>query len=76
MVTVDSEGVFSLRSDFSGVAMFYSRGLGPVSAAARELSSALFVASEPAHALSRGAIGAVWAEEGACVCCVSENRLV
>nr|QOJ46891.1 NADH dehydrogenase subunit 6 [Pygoscelis papua]UNH60012.1 NADH dehydrogenase subunit 6 [Pygoscelis papua]UNH60025.1 NADH dehydrogenase subunit 6 [Pygoscelis papua]UNH60038.1 NADH dehydrogenase subunit 6 [Pygoscelis papua]UNH60051.1 NADH dehydrogenase subunit 6 [Pygoscelis papua] len=57
--TVDSEGVVSVRLDFSGVAMFYSWGAGMFLVAGWGLLLALFVVLELVRGLSRGAIRAV-----------------
>nr|YP_009584248.1 NADH dehydrogenase subunit 6 [Hydrophasianus chirurgus]QBL56276.1 NADH dehydrogenase subunit 6 [Hydrophasianus chirurgus] len=57
--TVDSGGVFSVRLDFSGVAMFYSRGVGMFLVAGWGLLLTLFVVLELVRGLSRGAIRAV-----------------
>lgn len=59
MVTVDSGGLFSVRLDFSGVAMFYSRGAGIFLVAGWGLLLTLFVVLELVRGLSRGAIRAV-----------------
>nr|QOD97713.1 NADH dehydrogenase subunit 6 [Rynchops niger] len=59
VVTVDSGGVFSVRLDFSGVAMFYSCGVGMFLAAGWGLLLTLFVVLELVRGLSRGAIRAV-----------------
>nr|BCD56102.1 NADH dehydrogenase subunit 6 [Columba janthina nitens] len=59
VVTVDGGGMFSVRLDFSGVAMFYSRGVGMFLAAGWGLLLTLFVVLEVVRGLSRGAIRAV-----------------
>nr|AET11450.1 NADH dehydrogenase subunit 6 [Grus japonensis]QAU54062.1 NADH dehydrogenase subunit 6 [Grus japonensis]BAV78735.1 NADH dehydrogenase subunit 6 [Grus japonensis]BAV78736.1 NADH dehydrogenase subunit 6 [Grus japonensis]BAV78741.1 NADH dehydrogenase subunit 6 [Grus japonensis] len=59
VVTVDSGGMFSVRLDFSGVAMFYSRGAGLFLVAGWGLLLTLFVVLELVRGLSRGAIRAV-----------------
>nr|YP_009352201.1 NADH dehydrogenase subunit 6 [Haematopus ostralegus]AQX44466.1 NADH dehydrogenase subunit 6 [Haematopus ostralegus]QKY75014.1 NADH dehydrogenase subunit 6 [Haematopus ostralegus] len=59
VVTVDSGGVFSVRLDFSGVAMFYSYGVGMLLVAGWGLLLTLFVVLELVRGLSRGAIRAV-----------------
>nr|YP_009990856.1 NADH dehydrogenase subunit 6 [Ardeotis kori]QNN84209.1 NADH dehydrogenase subunit 6 [Ardeotis kori] len=59
VVTVDSGGVFSMRLDFSGVAMFYSYGVGMFLVAGWGLLLTLFVVLELVRGLSRGAIRAV-----------------
>uniref|UniRef100_UPI00315D2748 NADH dehydrogenase subunit 6 n=1 Tax=Tringa brevipes TaxID=507598 RepID=UPI00315D2748 len=59
VVTVDSGGVFSVRLDFSGVAMFYSDGVGMFLVAGWGLLLTLFVVLELVRGLSRGAIRAV-----------------
>nr|AYN73389.1 NADH dehydrogenase subunit 6 [Apaloderma narina] len=58
-VTVDSEGTFSGRLDFSGVAMFYSCGVGMFLVAGWGLLLTLFVVLELVRGLSRGTIRAV-----------------
>ncbi|YP_009554220.1 NADH dehydrogenase subunit 6 (mitochondrion) [Haliaeetus albicilla] len=58
-VTVDGEGVFMDRLDFSGVAMFYSWGAGMFLAAGWGLLLTLFVVLELVRGLSCGAIRAV-----------------
>nr|AYN73568.1 NADH dehydrogenase subunit 6 [Pharomachrus auriceps] len=58
-VTVDSGGVFSTRLDFSGVAMFYSCGVGMFLMAGWGLLLTLFVVLELVRGLSHGAIRAV-----------------
>nr|AML27002.1 NADH dehydrogenase subunit 6 [Meleagris ocellata] len=57
--TVDSEGVSFVRLDFSGVAMFYSCGVGLLLVAGWGLLLVLFVVLELVRGLSRGAIRAV-----------------
>nr|YP_009320258.1 NADH dehydrogenase subunit 6 [Phalcoboenus australis]AJY78668.1 NADH dehydrogenase subunit 6 [Phalcoboenus australis] len=57
--TVDSVGMFSVRSDFSGVAMFYLYGVGMFLVAGWGLLLTLFVVLELVRGLSRGAIRAV-----------------
>nr|YP_007624318.1 NADH dehydrogenase subunit 6 [Grus carunculatus]AAD39379.1 NADH dehydrogenase subunit 6 [Grus carunculatus]ACN53604.1 NADH dehydrogenase subunit 6 [Grus carunculatus]BAV78717.1 NADH dehydrogenase subunit 6 [Grus carunculatus]BAV78718.1 NADH dehydrogenase subunit 6 [Grus carunculatus] len=59
VVTVDSGGMLSVRLDFSGVAMFYSRGAGLFLVAGWGLLLTLFVVLELVRGLSRGAIRAV-----------------
>nr|P43198.1 RecName: Full=NADH-ubiquinone oxidoreductase chain 6; AltName: Full=NADH dehydrogenase subunit 6 [Cepphus grylle]CAA52122.1 NADH dehydrogenase subunit 6 [Cepphus grylle]CAC80341.1 NADH dehydrogenase subunit 6 [Cepphus grylle] len=59
VVTVDSAGVFFARLDFSGVAMFYSCGVGMFLVAGWGLLLTLFVVLELVRGLSRGAIRAV-----------------
>nr|AUN27890.1 NADH dehydrogenase subunit 6 [Phalaropus lobatus] len=59
VVTVDSGGMFSGRLDFSGVAMFYSYGVGMFLVAGWGLLLTLFVVLELVRGLSRGAIRAV-----------------
>nr|QOD98020.1 NADH dehydrogenase subunit 6 [Thalassarche chlororhynchos] len=59
VVTVDSGGVFSVRLDFSGVAMFYSYGVGMFLVAGWGLLLTLFVVLELVRGLSCGAIRAV-----------------
>nr|YP_010000299.1 NADH dehydrogenase subunit 6 [Oxyruncus cristatus]QOD96159.1 NADH dehydrogenase subunit 6 [Oxyruncus cristatus] len=59
VVTVDSEGVSSVRLDFNGVAMFYFWGVGQFLAAGWGLLLTLFVVLELVRGLSRGAIRAV-----------------
>nr|APB02840.1 NADH dehydrogenase subunit 6 [Francolinus pintadeanus] len=59
VVTVDSGGVSFVRLDFSGVAMFYSYGVGLFLVAGWGLLLALFVVLELVRGLSRGAIRAV-----------------
>nr|YP_009164677.1 NADH dehydrogenase subunit 6 [Forpus passerinus]AJG35648.1 NADH dehydrogenase subunit 6 [Forpus passerinus] len=57
--TVDSVGVFFARLDFSGVALFYSWGVGMFLVAGWGLLLALFVVLELVRGLFRGAIRAV-----------------
>nr|YP_009104642.1 NADH dehydrogenase subunit 6 [Vanellus cinereus]AIT70881.1 NADH dehydrogenase subunit 6 [Vanellus cinereus] len=59
VVTVDSGGMFAVRLDFSGVAMFYSCGVGMFLVAGWGLLLTLFVVLELVRGLSRGAIRAV-----------------
>nr|P43200.1 RecName: Full=NADH-ubiquinone oxidoreductase chain 6; AltName: Full=NADH dehydrogenase subunit 6 [Fratercula arctica]CAA52134.1 NADH dehydrogenase subunit 6 [Fratercula arctica] len=59
VITVDSTGMLSVRLDFSGVAMFYSRGVGMFLVAGWGLLLTLFVVLELVRGLSRGAIRAV-----------------
>nr|P41322.1 RecName: Full=NADH-ubiquinone oxidoreductase chain 6; AltName: Full=NADH dehydrogenase subunit 6 [Larus canus]CAA52137.1 NADH dehydrogenase subunit 6 [Larus canus] len=59
VITVDSGGMFSVRLDFSGVAMFYSCGVGMFLVAGWGLLLTLFVVLELVRGLSRGAIRAV-----------------
>uniref|UniRef100_UPI00315D7A85 NADH dehydrogenase subunit 6 n=1 Tax=Arenaria melanocephala TaxID=279931 RepID=UPI00315D7A85 len=59
VVTVDGGGMFSVRLDFSGVAMFYSYGVGMFLVAGWGLLLTLFVVLELVRGLSRGAIRAV-----------------
>nr|YP_004286178.1 NADH dehydrogenase subunit 6 [Geotrygon violacea]ADM26376.1 NADH dehydrogenase subunit 6 [Geotrygon violacea] len=59
LVTVDCGGMFSVRLDFSGVAMFYSCGVGMFLVAGWGLLLTLFVVLEVVRGLSRGAIRAV-----------------
>nr|QOD97902.1 NADH dehydrogenase subunit 6 [Pluvianellus socialis] len=59
VVSVDGEGMFSVRLDFSGVAMFYSEGVGMFLVAGWGLLLTLFVVLELVRGLSRGAIRAV-----------------
>nr|QEF29920.1 NADH dehydrogenase subunit 6 [Tringa guttifer] len=59
VVTVDSGGMLSVRLDFSGVAMFYSNGVGMFLVAGWGLLLTLFVVLELVRGLSRGAIRAV-----------------
>nr|QOD97942.1 NADH dehydrogenase subunit 6 [Pandion haliaetus] len=58
-VTVDGGGVFVIRADFSGIAMFYSLGVGMFLVAGWGLLLTLFVVLELVRGLSRGAIRAV-----------------
>nr|UDH54043.1 NADH dehydrogenase subunit 6 [Sagittarius serpentarius]UDH54044.1 NADH dehydrogenase subunit 6 [Sagittarius serpentarius] len=58
-VTVDGGGMFAVRLDFSGVAVFYSWGVGMFLVAGWGLLLALFVVLELVRGLSRGAIRAV-----------------
>nr|QQK90394.1 NADH dehydrogenase subunit 6 [Gavia stellata] len=58
-VTVDSGGMFSVRLDFSGVAMFYSYGVGMFLVAGWGLLLTLFVVLELVRGLSCGALRAV-----------------
>nr|YP_009720972.1 NADH dehydrogenase subunit 6 [Rupicola peruvianus]QGM79744.1 NADH dehydrogenase subunit 6 [Rupicola peruvianus] len=57
--TVDSGGLFSVRLDFDGVAMFYFWGVGQFLVAGWGLLLTLFVVLELVRGLSRGAIRAV-----------------
>nr|YP_010000741.1 NADH dehydrogenase subunit 6 [Orthonyx spaldingii]QOD96653.1 NADH dehydrogenase subunit 6 [Orthonyx spaldingii] len=57
--TVNSGGLLSVRSDFTGVAMFYSWGAGLFLIAGWGLLLTLFVVLELIRGLSRGAIRAV-----------------
>nr|ADY86016.1 NADH dehydrogenase subunit 6 [Anser fabalis] len=57
--TVNNVGVFVVRSDFSGVSMFYSHGAGMFLVAGWGLLLTLFVVLELVRGLSRGAIRAV-----------------
>nr|AKL78590.1 NADH dehydrogenase subunit 6 [Glaucidium brodiei brodiei] len=57
--TVDSEGVFLMRLDFSGVSLFYSCGVGVFLMAGWGLLVSLFVVLELVRGLSRGAIRAI-----------------
>nr|ANS10562.1 NADH dehydrogenase subunit 6 [Pipile pipile]ANS10575.1 NADH dehydrogenase subunit 6 [Pipile pipile]ANS10588.1 NADH dehydrogenase subunit 6 [Pipile pipile] len=57
--TVDGGGVFFTRLDFSGVAVFYSCGVGLFLVAGWGLLLTLFVVLEVVRGLSRGAIRAV-----------------
>nr|YP_007506985.1 NADH dehydrogenase subunit 6 [Alauda arvensis]YP_010297294.1 NADH dehydrogenase subunit 6 [Anthus roseatus]AFA33956.1 NADH dehydrogenase subunit 6 [Alauda arvensis]UML36910.1 NADH dehydrogenase subunit 6 [Anthus roseatus] len=57
--TVDNVGLLSVRQDFSGVAMFYSRGAGLFLIGGWGLLLTLFVVMELVRGLSRGAIRAV-----------------
>nr|AYN73543.1 NADH dehydrogenase subunit 6 [Momotus momota] len=59
VVTVDGGGVHSVRLDFSGVAMFYSCGVGMFLVAGWGLLLTLFVVLELVRGLSRGTIRAV-----------------
>nr|YP_272123.1 NADH dehydrogenase subunit 6 [Gallus sonneratii]BAE16129.1 NADH dehydrogenase subunit 6 [Gallus sonneratii] len=59
VVTVDGGGVSFVRLDFSGVAVFYSCGVGLFLVAGWGLLLALFVVLELVRGLSRGAIRAV-----------------
>nr|YP_009230524.1 NADH dehydrogenase subunit 6 [Synthliboramphus wumizusume]P43206.1 RecName: Full=NADH-ubiquinone oxidoreductase chain 6; AltName: Full=NADH dehydrogenase subunit 6 [Synthliboramphus wumizusume]ALL45532.1 NADH dehydrogenase subunit 6 [Synthliboramphus wumizusume]CAA52124.1 NADH dehydrogenase subunit 6 [Synthliboramphus wumizusume] len=59
VITVDSVGMFSVRLDFSGVAMFYSCGVGMFLVAGWGLLLTLFVVLELVRGLSCGAIRAV-----------------
>nr|QWV61280.1 NADH dehydrogenase subunit 6 [Collocalia affinis cyanoptila]QWV61293.1 NADH dehydrogenase subunit 6 [Collocalia affinis cyanoptila]QWV61306.1 NADH dehydrogenase subunit 6 [Collocalia affinis cyanoptila]QWV61319.1 NADH dehydrogenase subunit 6 [Collocalia affinis cyanoptila] len=59
VVTVDGGGMFSVRLDFSGVAMFYSWGVGMFLVGGWGLLLTLFVVLELVRGLSRGAIRAV-----------------
>nr|YP_637113.1 NADH dehydrogenase subunit 6 [Podiceps cristatus]QQK90401.1 NADH dehydrogenase subunit 6 [Podiceps cristatus]QQK90402.1 NADH dehydrogenase subunit 6 [Podiceps cristatus]BAE95766.1 NADH dehydrogenase subunit 6 [Podiceps cristatus] len=59
VVTVDGGGVFSVRLDFSGVALFYSWGTGMLMVGGWGLLLTLFVVLELVRGLSRGAIRAV-----------------
>nr|YP_002364467.1 NADH dehydrogenase subunit 6 [Geococcyx californianus]ABY82541.1 NADH dehydrogenase subunit 6 [Geococcyx californianus] len=59
VMTVDSGGVVSVRTDFSGVAMFYSWGAGMFLMAGWGLLLTLFVVLEVVRGLCRGAIRAV-----------------
>nr|AAL29220.1 NADH dehydrogenase subunit 6 [Tringa totanus] len=59
VITDDSGGMFSVRLDFSGVAMFYSDGVGMFLVAGWGLLLTLFVVLELVRGLSRGAIRAV-----------------
>nr|QOD97586.1 NADH dehydrogenase subunit 6 [Baryphthengus martii] len=59
VVTVDGGGVDSVRLDFSGVAMFYSWGVGMFLMAGWGLLLTLFVVLELVRGLSRGTIRAV-----------------
>nr|ALG64508.1 NADH dehydrogenase subunit 6 [Prioniturus luconensis] len=56
---VDSVGVFLVRLDFGGVALFYSCGVGMFLVAGWGLLLTLFVVLELVRGLSRGAIRAV-----------------
>nr|QVO50925.1 NADH dehydrogenase subunit 6 [Dicaeum cruentatum] len=57
--TVNSGGLLSVRSDFSGVAVFYSQGAGLFLIGGWGLLLTLFVVLELVRGLSRGAIRAV-----------------
>nr|WDE77705.1 NADH dehydrogenase subunit 6 [Vireo olivaceus]WDE77714.1 NADH dehydrogenase subunit 6 [Vireo olivaceus] len=57
--TVNNVGLSAIRSDFSGVAMFYSRGSGMFLVAGWGLLLTLFVVLELVRGVSRGAIRAV-----------------
>nr|YP_009561805.1 NADH dehydrogenase subunit 6 [Anthus richardi]QAT97705.1 NADH dehydrogenase subunit 6 [Anthus richardi] len=57
--TVNSGGLLSVRSDFSGVAMLYSEGGGLLLVGGWGLLLTLFVVLELVRGLSRGAIRAV-----------------
>nr|QWS05765.1 NADH dehydrogenase subunit 6 [Toxorhamphus novaeguineae] len=57
--TVNSAGLLSTRSDFSGVAMFYSWGAGLFLIGGWGLLLTLYVVLELVRGLSRGAIRAV-----------------
>nr|YP_010000871.1 NADH dehydrogenase subunit 6 [Daphoenositta chrysoptera]QOD96796.1 NADH dehydrogenase subunit 6 [Daphoenositta chrysoptera] len=57
--TVNNVGLSSLRVDFTGVAMFYSRGAGLFLIGGYGLLLTLFVVLELVRGLSRGAIRAV-----------------
>nr|YP_002364574.1 NADH dehydrogenase subunit 6 [Trogon viridis]ABY82567.1 NADH dehydrogenase subunit 6 [Trogon viridis] len=59
VVTVDNGGMFAARLDFSGVAMFYSCGVGMFLVAGWGLLLTLFVVLELVRGLSCGAIRAV-----------------
>nr|QXU60085.1 NADH dehydrogenase subunit 6 [Dendrortyx macroura] len=59
VVTVDGGGVSLVRLDFSGVAVFYSCGVGLFLVAGWGLLLVLFVVLELVRGLSRGAIRAV-----------------
>nr|YP_009049482.1 NADH dehydrogenase subunit 6 [Ptilopachus petrosus]AIE46275.1 NADH dehydrogenase subunit 6 [Ptilopachus petrosus] len=59
VVTVDGVGVSFVRLDFSGVALFYSCGVGLFLVAGWGLLLVLFVVLELVRGLSRGAIRAV-----------------
>nr|QOD98080.1 NADH dehydrogenase subunit 6 [Chionis minor] len=59
VVSVDGGGVFSVRLDFSGVAVLYSEGVGMFLVAGWGLLLTLFVVLELVRGLSRGAIRAV-----------------
>nr|QVO50912.1 NADH dehydrogenase subunit 6 [Dicaeum chrysorrheum] len=57
--TVNNGGLLPVRSDFSGVAVFYSRGAGLFLIGGWGLLLTLFVVLELVRGLSRGAIRAV-----------------
>nr|YP_010157452.1 NADH dehydrogenase subunit 6 [Mycerobas carnipes]QRG01600.1 NADH dehydrogenase subunit 6 [Mycerobas carnipes] len=57
--TVNSGGLLSVRSDFSGVALLYSDGVGLLLIGGWGLLLTLFVVLELVRGLSRGAIRAV-----------------
>nr|QOL12098.1 NADH dehydrogenase subunit 6 [Podargus strigoides] len=57
--TVDGEGMFSVRLDFNGVAMFYSWGAGMFLVAGWGLVMTLFVVLELVRGLSCGVVRAV-----------------
>nr|AKT26318.1 NADH dehydrogenase subunit 6 [Phaethornis hispidus] len=57
--TVDGMGMFFVRMDFSGAALFYSWGVGLFLVAGWGLLLTLFVVLELVRGLSRGAIRAV-----------------
>nr|QXU60059.1 NADH dehydrogenase subunit 6 [Dendragapus fuliginosus] len=59
VITIDSGGVSFVRLDMSGVAVFYSWGVGLFLVAGWGLLLALFVVLELVRGLSRGAIRAV-----------------
>nr|YP_004222096.1 NADH dehydrogenase subunit 6 [Penelopides panini]YP_004222097.1 NADH dehydrogenase subunit 6 [Penelopides panini]ADW41494.1 NADH dehydrogenase subunit 6 [Penelopides panini]ADW41495.1 NADH dehydrogenase subunit 6 [Penelopides panini]ADW41507.1 NADH dehydrogenase subunit 6 [Penelopides panini]ADW41509.1 NADH dehydrogenase subunit 6 [Penelopides panini]ADW41511.1 NADH dehydrogenase subunit 6 [Penelopides panini] len=59
VVTADAGGMFFARVDFSGVAMFYSWGVGMFLVAGWGLLLTLFVVLELVRGLSSGAIRAV-----------------
>nr|YP_009093599.1 NADH dehydrogenase subunit 6 [Tetrastes sewerzowi]AIR93805.1 NADH dehydrogenase subunit 6 [Tetrastes sewerzowi] len=59
VITVDGGGVSFVRLDFSGVAVFYSWGVGLFLVAGWGLLLALFVVLELVRGLSRGTIRAV-----------------
>nr|YP_004285930.1 NADH dehydrogenase subunit 6 [Bucorvus leadbeateri]ADM26324.1 NADH dehydrogenase subunit 6 [Bucorvus leadbeateri] len=59
VTTIDGGGMFSARADFSGVAMFYSWGVGMFLVAGWGLLLTLFVVLELVRGLSSGAIRAV-----------------
>nr|YP_001936288.1 NADH dehydrogenase subunit 6 [Syrmaticus reevesii]BAG16208.1 NADH dehydrogenase subunit 6 [Syrmaticus reevesii] len=59
VVTVDGGGMSFVRLDFSGVALFYSWGVGLFLVAGWGLLLVLFVVLELVRGLSRGAIRAV-----------------